>query len=60
MPDIPTDLNCVEHYKYLDSNSAVLHDHTFCSYSLSGNGKWLRIGLTLSFREKWDRLFKGV
>lgn len=26
MPDIPTDSNFVEHYKYLDSNSAVLHD----------------------------------
>lgn len=26
MPGIPTDSNCVEHYKYLDSISAVLHD----------------------------------
>lgn len=26
MPDIPTDSKCVVHYKYLDSNSAVLHD----------------------------------
>lgn len=26
MPDIPTDSTFVEHYKYLDSISAVLHD----------------------------------